>query len=111
MNEPIALTIEERIDLVRWKLSLVDRDREPQLWHSLIGTLGGLRTLLLHGPEHFQAAGKLGFEETCRRHFKGNKDALVQFLHVRASVSISDQEFHLMIELYAERRPELLKEV
>lgn len=110
MNTPIDFTVEERIELVRWALSQIDRDQEPKRWHVLISTLGGLTTLQRYGVRHFVSAGRIGFYETVRKHWKGNRDDFIAHLHARASISISDREMSLMIDLYVRYRPDLVGE-
>lgn len=108
-NVPLSLTVEERIDLVRFALSQVDRHEEPKRWHQLVGQLGGLTTLLRHGVDHFISTGKIGFAETVRKHWRGNRDGFIQYLHARASIVLSDREAGLMISVYLEWRPDLLE--
>jgi hypothetical protein len=57
------------------------------------GRKGGLTTLARHGRQHFVAAGKIGFDVTCPRHWAGDRAAYVKWLQERGYLISIDRAF------------------
>lgn len=56
------------------------------------GARGGQTTAERHGPAHFEAIGKLGFETSCDRYHGGDVDAYMAFLRSRKAVAGAVQD-------------------
>ena len=47
------------------------------------GRLGGVQTKGRHGRQHFQQAGAKGFQTTVARHWQGDKEGYLRYLHTQ----------------------------
>ena len=56
-----------------------------------MGADGGRATFKKHGREHMQEIGARGFATLVARHFAGDKEAAVAWLHAHAAESLIDR--------------------
>jgi hypothetical protein len=68
-----------------------------------LGRRGGNTTVERLGRAHMQAIGRLGFAETVRRHWGGDRAAYTAHLRELGLLAACDREFILMADLYRER--------